>query len=271
MKNQRRVKVCVAMYLEYRSISRSLPKFRAWLTVCSPLCDIFNVLPRGSRAAKSLRAFQPSLATLRALWVILQGHMAGYTDAEVVAKETRLQREHRFKQVDIPADQVVIFGDTIGNRGCGTVYIADYNGKNAAAKVFDLDVVSTEDCVPGQQQGEDNKTTTKEAQSLGFLREVETMKRLSSPNTVQVYGAVTALRGRFVLVMELLSGGDLRSLLKRSTEPLAETLVRQIIGDICNGVSFLHSKSIIHGDLKSANVLFDGVGRAKVSTTTFCV
>ena len=90
------------------------------------------------------------------------------------------------------------------------------------------------------------------------------MIRLRSPHTVNVYGAITSRKDCLVLVMELLPGGDLLSLLKASVEPLEESRGRQIIGDICAGMSFLHHKETIHGDLKSPNVLFDGTGRAKV-------
>ena len=90
------------------------------------------------------------------------------------------------------------------------------------------------------------------------------MMRLRSPHTVQVYGAITSRQDRLVLVMELLPGGDLRSLLKDATEQLAEDHARRIIGDICTGMSFLHHKETVHGDLKSPNVLLDGTGRAKV-------
>jgi len=92
------------------------------------------------------------------------------------------------------------------------------------------------------------------------------MIRLRSPNTVNVFGAVTCLPDRMVLVMELLPNGDLLTLLRRSAEPLPEEQSRGIIGDICAGMTFLHSKSTVHGDLKSANVLLDGDGRAKVKT-----
>lgn len=100
------------------------------------------------------------------------------------------------------------------------------------------------------------------------MRELEAMIRLRSPHTVHVYGAMTVRADRFVIVMELLTGGDLRTLLrrhaKRSKDPLPEHRVRKIIGDICAGMAFLHGKETVHGDLKSANVLFDGLGRAKV-------
>ena len=99
----------------------------------------------------------------------------------------------------------------------------------------------------------------------GFLRELETMMRLRSPYTVNVYGIITTRKDSLVLVMELLTGGDLRSLLRNASEDLPEERVRLITKDVCAGIVFLHRKNIVHGDLKSPNVLFDGVGRAKVN------
>lgn len=90
------------------------------------------------------------------------------------------------------------------------------------------------------------------------------MIRLRSPYTVNVYGAITSREDRLVLVMELLTGGDLRSFLRHSEERLLEARARQIIQDVCTGMNFLHDKNAVHGDLKSGNILFDGEGRVKV-------
>lgn len=87
---------------------------------------------------------------------------------------------------------------------------------------------------------------------------------LRSPHTIHVYGKITSQQDRLVLVMELLVGGDLRMLLKYANQPLPEDQSWSIIRDICAGMAFLHSKETVHGDLKSANVLLDGHGRAKV-------
>lgn len=103
-----------------------------------------------------------------------------------------------------------------------------------------------------------------EGQRKAFLRELEAMVRLRSPHTVNIYGAVTSRSDRLVLVMELLAGGDLRAFLKNSDGLLPEPVVRRIAGDVCAGIAFLHGKATVHGDLKSANVLLDGSGRAKV-------
>lgn len=87
---------------------------------------------------------------------------------------------------------------------------------------------------------------------------------LRSPHTVNVYGAITSRKDRLVLVMELMVGGDLRAFLKTAEGPIPKERAWLIMQDISAGVAFLHSKQTVHGDLKSANVLFDGQGRAKV-------
>ena len=63
----------------------------------------------------------------------------------------------------------------------------------------------------------ENQQQRETRQRRAFLRELEAMIRLRSPNTVIVFGAVTSLPDRMVLVMELLPNGDLLTLLKRST------------------------------------------------------
>lgn len=114
-------------------------------------------------------------------------------------------------------------------------------------------------------KGGDLKTQREKSLRRAFLRELDAMHRLRSPHTINVYGAVTSLQDCLVLVMELLVGGDLRTPLSTNSEqPLPVEQSWQIIGDICTGMAFLHSKETVHGDLKSANVLLDGAGRVKV-------
>ncbi|CAM9364389.1 unnamed protein product [Pylaiella littoralis] len=175
--------------------------------------------------------------------------------SESVAEARRIRRQRKLDQVEIPEEQLFITNDVLGKGGFGEVYLADYNGHNAAAKVLHIahDLGALDE---NQQRRETN-------QRRAFLRELEAMIRLRSLNTVNVFGAVTSLSDRMVLVMELMPNGDLRTLLKNSEQPLPEEKVRQLIGDICAGMAFLHSKKTVHGDLKSANVLLDGAGRAK--------
>ncbi|CAM9474613.1 unnamed protein product [Laminaria digitata] len=190
------------------------------------------------------------------LW---QGSIAEAT-LESLAEARSMRRQRKLNQVEIPEEQVTITDEVLGKGGFGKVYLADYNGRNAAAKV------RTENHYSGPLAGRANKQRGGNGQRRAFLRELDAMIRLRSPHTVNVYGAVTSLPDRMVLVMELLAGGDLRTLLKNSNKqpPLPEERSRRIIRDICAGMAFLHSKDCVHGDLKSANVLLDGAGRAKI-------
>lgn len=119
---------------------------------------------------------------------------------------------------------------------------------------------------PGNEaeDGKNKNEETSNRQRADILLELQAMIRIRSPYTVNVFGAMTARKDRIVLVMELLTGGNLRSLLKHSEELLPEAQARRLIGDVCAAMAFLHSRDTVHGDIKSANVLLDGEGRAKV-------
>ncbi|CAM9164639.1 unnamed protein product, partial [Hapterophycus canaliculatus] len=183
--------------------------------------------------------------------------LAAEAERESGAEIRRIRRQRKLDEVEIPEDHLFITGDLLGKGGFGEVYLADYNGHNAAAKVLHFD--------HGLGALKENQKQREMSQRKEFLRELEAMIRLRSPNTVYVYGVVTSLPDRMVLVMELLVGGDLLALLRKSTELLPEEQSRRIIRDICTGMAFLHSKNTVHGDLKSANVLLDGDGRAKIA------
>ena len=49
----------------------------------------------------------------------------------------RIRRQRRLDQAEIPAEHLFITTDLLGKGGFGEVYLADYNGHNAAAKVRD--------------------------------------------------------------------------------------------------------------------------------------
>ena len=55
--------------------------------------------------------------------------------AESATSARSLRRQRNLDQIEIPEDHVLISKDILGKGGFGTVYIADYNGRKAAAKV----------------------------------------------------------------------------------------------------------------------------------------
>ena len=68
-------------------------------------------------------------------WCLIQGFA---TDPAINrrAEERSRRRKHQLDQIEIPANQVkIIFEMRLGKGGFGAVYLADYGGRSAAAKV----------------------------------------------------------------------------------------------------------------------------------------
>ena len=60
------------------------------------------------------------------------------------------------------------------------------------------------------------------------------------------------------IIMELMDGEDMDVYIKEQGRPFMIDRVRDIGGQILSGIKYLHSKNIIHQDLKPANILFSG-------------
>ena len=66
------------------------------------------------------------------------------------------------------------------------------------------------------------------------------------------------------VVAELVSGGTLRSLVKDFNK-FEDSLLRAYIFQILNGIKFLHSINMTHGNLNSQNLFIDIYGAIKLS------
>ena len=98
-----------------------------------------------------------------------------------------------------------------------------------------------------------------------LFRKLQATIGLKCPHTVQVFAATTSRKDRFVLVMEHMSGGDLRTLMRQEEEPLPDVWEHHIMEYMCSGMAFLNNRDMIDGDLESANVFFDSAGTVKVT------
>jgi tetratricopeptide (TPR) repeat protein len=95
-----------------------------------------------------------------------------------------------------------------------------------------------------------------------FYREARTAGKLSHENITIVHD-VSEDEGRPYIVMEYLTGSDLRSLLDRH-EPMTLAQKLDYAIQICRGLAYSHSMDIIHRDIKPANIRILGNGKVKV-------
>jgi serine/threonine-protein kinase len=86
-----------------------------------------------------------------------------------------------------------------------------------------------------------------------LMTEARLAARLEHPAIIGVHDLGNTDRGDPYLVMELLHGGDLRSLLEAEGRLSAERAVALLL-PIAEGLAFAHAKGVVHRDLKPENV-----------------
>lgn len=129
--------------------------------------------------------------------------------------------------------------ETLGQGGMGKVYKAEdmLNKRIVALKVIS----------PELMNDPDNKKR--------FNSEGKTLSSFNHPSIVKVY-ETGEVEGQGFIAMELLSGGTLKEYIIKN-HPLNITILKRIALQILNGLSEIHSKNIIHRDLKAGNVMMD--------------
>ena len=155
----------------------------------------------------------------------------------------------------------------------GTVYSASWRGVPVAVKVFKADVtvalglqsMPTAD-LPGSIAIVTDKGGFTGSHTSSFLSELEMLSSVRHPNILACYAFVVGPPA--MLVVELGTAGSLKDLLARTT--LAELPWRrrlELCAGVAAGVEFLHSLTpqLIHGDLKSANIVLDGLLVPKIA------
>lgn len=132
-----------------------------------------------------------------------------------------------------------IMGDIIGEGGFGKVYRcrAKDTNVNYACKVVDMEEMSA-------------------SERKMVRNEVEIMSQLNHERFVQVFD-VFERDSKVYIVMELITGGDLFSLLEREKK-VSEAHAHRIIKQIIQGLVHLHGKGFMHRDLKPENVMISG-------------
>ncbi|XP_078150777.1 mitogen-activated protein kinase kinase kinase 18-like [Carex rostrata] len=91
------------------------------------------------------------------------------------------------------------------------------------------------------------------------------LSSLSSPHIVSCYGSYTT-NSHFHLMLEFAPGGSLFDCINGHTEGhLDERDIRSYARDILLGLSYLHSNSITHGDIKSQNILIGSHRHTKIA------
>ena len=91
-----------------------------------------------------------------------------------------------------------------------------------------------------------------------FAREVQALGRLAHPNLVRLLDAEPGTQS--YLVMDLIEGTNLAWRLAH--EPTSPEKTARIGAGVASALAYVHSQGIVHRDVKPANVIVDGDGKA---------
>ncbi|PKA63867.1 Serine/threonine-protein kinase HT1 [Apostasia shenzhenica] len=177
-------------------------------------------------------------------------------------------RKKNGEEWEIDTSKLVIKG-VIARGTFGTVHRGVYDGQDVAVKLLDW--------------GEEGSRSEAEIAQLrtAFTQEVSVWYKLDHPNVTKFIGAAMGARDLSVqtengqigmpsnvccVVVEYLPGGALKSyLIKNRRRKLTFNIVIQLALDLARGLSYLHSKKIVHRDVKTENMLLDKTRVIKIA------
>ncbi|RPB26853.1 Pkinase-domain-containing protein [Terfezia boudieri ATCC MYA-4762] len=154
----------------------------------------------------------------------------------------------------------------VGQGASGSVYVAKVNSGATQSPAYTM--LSKERGAPITRVAIKQMDLAHQPRKELIVNEILVMKESTHPNIVNFLDAFLRGSSELWVVMEYMEGGALTDVIDNNT--LEEDQIATICYETCKGLEHLHAQNIIHRDIKSDNVLLDGMGHVKITDFGFC-
>ena len=170
--------------------------------------------------------------------VALETRLKDCTDEQILAEIARRGIDVKHSVTEETIKENYIFEKFLGEGASGQVHLVKHKktGHHFACKVIKKD---------GSMNDADSMST-----------EIEIMKHIRHKHVVGLYELFESNLCMW-LILELVQGGDLNFFISHA-EHYSEQVVSHLFAQILKGVHYLHSRGIVHRDLKLDNILLHG-------------
>ncbi|XP_042467039.1 mitogen-activated protein kinase kinase kinase 5-like isoform X2 [Zingiber officinale] len=141
-------------------------------------------------------------------------------------------------------------GKLLGSGTFGNVYEATNRHTGALCAMKEVNIIPDD---------------PKSAECLKQLeQEIKFLSQFKHPNIVQYYGTET-IKDHLYIYLEYVHPGSINKYVRQYCGAMTESVVQNFTRHILNGLIYLHSKNIMHRDIKGANLLVDVNGVVKLA------
>ncbi|GMH45985.1 hypothetical protein BSKO_13949 [Bryopsis sp. KO-2023] len=106
-------------------------------------------------------------------------------------------------------------------------------------------------------------TTMSRQEKDDCFREVTVLASLDHPNVTKYYDSFVHEESLYI-VMEYAEGGTLQDLIKKQDGPVPEDMIWKVFMQVLQALHYIHSKKILHRDIKSMNIFLDRKSTVKL-------
>uniref|UniRef100_A0A915C9A3 Protein kinase domain-containing protein n=1 Tax=Parascaris univalens TaxID=6257 RepID=A0A915C9A3_PARUN len=182
--------------------------------------------------------------------MVFQGSLSASTSADTSGRIVVDESDYRLEEDKLPFEIKEVVRIRANEKFSKYYECFDEIGEGKFGKVYRCREKAT-----GLELAAKRIKIRRDADRAQVEKEVAIMTQMRHPRIAQIYDAFSTPDNDIILVMEVVRGGELFDRVVDDNYILTEMAVVMIVCQLCEAVSYIHSKNIVHLDIKPENIM----------------